>query len=99
MNDINLAMAFMRYMADPTPETAEAVAGFLLPGVTMSYWFQVRCTSKADAKEKVAAALADVVVRQPEHAVDRAAVQVAGNLFGLGGGGRNLCAERTGNRL
>ena len=25
MNDINLAMAFMQYMADPTPETAEAV--------------------------------------------------------------------------
>lgn len=40
----------------------------------MSYGFQVRAASKAEAKQAVAAKFAEIVAQQPVHARDQAAV-------------------------
>ena len=47
----------------------------------MSYSFSVRAATKAEAKSKVAAQLAAVLVSQPTHAVDMPAAQAAADAF------------------
>lgn len=47
----------------------------------MSYSFSVRASSKAEAKDKIAAELDTVVTGQPVHAADRKAAQAAAEAF------------------
>lgn len=47
----------------------------------MSYYFSVKAKTKAEARDKVAAELANVVTSQPVHVADRQAAQDAANIF------------------
>lgn len=47
----------------------------------MSYSFSVTATSKAEAKEKIAAQFDTILASQPVHAADRASAQAAAGAF------------------
>lgn len=47
----------------------------------MSYSFNVRASTKAEAKSKIAAELEKIAVSQPSHAADRAQAQAAAEAF------------------
>lgn len=47
----------------------------------MSYSFGVRATSKADAKQQVAAKFDETIAQQPIHAADREQAQAAAHAF------------------
>ncbi len=47
----------------------------------MSYSFTVKASTKDDAKKQIVDQMAQVVTNQPDHALDQAAVVVAGGAF------------------